>query len=130
MYSSDEFESDLINSYAYDTALVFIQKFSGDTNYSRQLGSNSNGQLCKTGQNILYYINPGEEATDIRCNIYDFAGNEYEWTTETHLPNAPCTYRGGFYNSFSYCPGERNCNAATNLNNSDISFRVILYVNQ
>ena len=30
--------SDLINSYAWDTAIVYIQNFSGDTDYSRQDG--------------------------------------------------------------------------------------------
>ena len=41
MYSSSNFESDLINSYAWDTAIVFIQEFSGDTDYSRQAGRNT-----------------------------------------------------------------------------------------
>lgn len=36
MYNSNNFESDLINGYAWDTALVFIQTFSGDNAYSTQ----------------------------------------------------------------------------------------------
>ena len=36
MYASSNFESDLINSYAYDTAIIYIQTFSGDKDYSRQ----------------------------------------------------------------------------------------------
>ena len=90
MYSSSNFDSDLINSYAWDTAIVFIQTFSGDTDYSRQISLQST--LAKCG-----------EATDgtnkdIRCNIYDMAGNTFEWSTET-VSNAsnPCVFRGGSY---------------------------------
>ena len=40
MYSDSNFTSDLINSYAWDTALVFIQEFSVDKDYSRQTSLN------------------------------------------------------------------------------------------
>ena len=90
MYTSSNFDSDLINSYAWDTAIVFIQTFSGDTDYSRQISLQST--LAKCG-----------EATDgtnkdIRCNIYDMAGNTFEWSTET-VSNAsnPCVFRGDSY---------------------------------
>ncbi len=36
MYTSNKFTSDLISSYAWDTALVFIQTCSGATNYAQQ----------------------------------------------------------------------------------------------
>ncbi len=42
MYSDSNFESDLMNSYAWDTAIVFLQKFDNRANkaslkpYSRQ----------------------------------------------------------------------------------------------
>ena len=36
MYKDTSFTSDLVNSYAWDTAIVFIQTFSGDTDYSKQ----------------------------------------------------------------------------------------------
>ena len=49
MYSSSNFESDLINSYAWDTAIVFIQTFSEDGNYSRQIGINTASALQKCG---------------------------------------------------------------------------------
>ena len=33
---NDYVESDLMNSYAWDTAIIFIQTFSGDIDYSKQ----------------------------------------------------------------------------------------------
>ena len=69
MYEGSSFESDLINSYAWDTAVVYIQKCSGDTDYSRQ--SSLNSVLANTGVN-------GDE----RCKINDMASNIRERTTE------------------------------------------------
>ena len=35
-------------------------------------------------------------------NIYDIAGNQYEWTLELYNMERECVYRGGCYNSNSY----------------------------
>ena len=114
MYSSSNFESDLINSYAWDTAIVFIQTFSGDANYSRQVGQNTESSLQKCGESILdsNYVDDGDETQDVRCNIYDMAGNTREWTTETYSSaSGPCVGRGGYYSYFfslTYYTSARN----------------------
>ena len=96
MYTSKNFESDLINSYAIDTAIVFIQTFSKDKDYARQSGNNTNNALQKCGESILKKVAEGDEKQDVRCNIYDMAGNTYEWTTEmTTNRSNPCMIRGG-----------------------------------
>ena len=88
MYSTGV-TSELMNSYAWDTATLFLQTFGGNNKYSRQNSSN-NGSLATTGT-----------GTDKQCNVYDMASNVYEWTTETSsTSNLPCTYRGGSYNPF------------------------------
>lgn len=92
MYNSTNFESDLINSYAWDTAIVFIQKFSGDSNYSTQVGKNTESEPQKCGESILETVDTGDEAEDVRCNIYDMAGNCTEWTTETSINNSVHPY--------------------------------------
>lgn len=95
MYSSSNFESDLINSYAWDTAIVFIQEFSGDTDYSRQ--TRLQRSLAKCGE-----AHTGEEY-DVRCNIYDMAGNIEELSTETCSDTYyPCISRGGNYYDIGY----------------------------
>ena len=101
MYSSSNFESDLINSYAWDTAIVFIQEFSGDTDYSSQAGRNTARAVQKCGESILdYNLDEGDEAQDKRCNIYDMAGNTREWSTETNSNTSyPCVTRGGYYSN-------------------------------
>ena len=98
MYKSEYFESDLINSYSWDTALIFIQIFSGDSNYSLQKGENTENSLQKLGESILKNVDNNDDSQDMRCNIYDMAGNAYEWTTELHtLNNYPCFSRGDVF---------------------------------
>ena len=115
MYETDDVNSELINSYAWDTAILFIQK-NGQNNYSRQesLNTETDG-LLNTGM-----------SGDKQCNVYDMASNCREWTTETYTnPNSPCTNRGGFYiASYSYT----NSRNASNIENYSEyhSFRPIL----
>ena len=63
------FSSDLINSYAWDTAIIFIQTFGGENEYYNQ---NKCTSVTTTGGN-------GDEY----CNINDMSGNAHEWSTET-----------------------------------------------
>ena len=129
MYSSSNFESDLINSYAWDTAIVFIQEFSGDTNYSQQRGRNTARAVQKCGESILdYNLDEGDVAQDIRCNIYDMAGNTYEWSTETYSSTYnPCVFRGGYYNSTGYYTSIRNYDSTT-FSRGSFSARPTLYL--
>ena len=127
MYSSDNFQSDLINSYAWDTAIVFIQEFSGDTNYSRQAGRNTERAVQKCGESILdYNLDKGDVAQDIRCNI---SGNASEWSTETYsYTGLSVVDRGSRYSDTSNCTSSRY---GTDTNYSiygNVSFRPTLYL--
>ncbi len=97
MYSgNNNFTSDIVNSYAWDTAIVFIQNFSGDADYSIQPGKSTTGEWAETGENRL----ASDRQVDVRCNIYDMAGNLWEWSSETSINEGkPCTARGGGFNS-------------------------------
>ena len=130
MYSSINFESDLTNSYAWDTAIVFIQEFSGDTNYSTQVGINTARAVQKCGESILdsSYVDEGDEVQDIRCNIYDMAGNTEEWSTETSSNSGyPCVIRGGFYAVPVFSTRHRG-NVITTGSNDYYSARPTLYL--
>lgn len=120
MYSSSNFESDLINSYAWDTAIVFIQEFSGDTDYSIQRPLQST--LTKCGETTDGINN------DVRCNIYDMAGNTREWSTETcSYTKNPCVNRGGYYINTNRYTSFRGYDPTTNIN-ADNSARPTLYL--
>lgn len=110
--------TDLINSYAWDTAIVYIQNFSGDTGYSRQ--NSKNTELSNTGVN-------GDEV----CKINDMASNNFEWTTEysTHTDRygSHCTFRGGYYNISSIYTSYRDNNTST-VSGMSYTFRLTLYM--
>ncbi len=113
-------KSDLVNSYAWDTAIVYIQEM-GNANYANQ--KDGNGTLKDTGST-------GDE----KCKIYDMAGNVREWTTEyssaTNDSGAiPCLNRGGhYYNSTPFTARRNLIDAATIIN--FVGFRPLLYVKQ
>ena len=128
MYKSNNFTSDLINSYAWDTAIAFIQECSGDKNYSRQGGLNTKNSIQKVGESILANVDSGDEEDDVRCNIYDMAGNTREWTTETITDNNyPCVTRGGYFGDGSTYTGIRIYGNATYSENIN-SFRPTIYL--
>ena len=130
MYSDSNFESDLMNSYAWDTAVYFLQKFDNRTNkaslkpYSQQ--NSLNDDLASQGTNNLR----DASKQDVICNVYDMASNCEEWTTETcRLYDFPCTLRGGFY-GYS---GSRNYTSTrsssdTSASSGYDSFRSLLYM--
>ena len=108
--------SDLVNSYAWDTAILFIQKYA-DSDYSRQDGKSINSSKQTTGL-----------SGDIQLNIYDMAGNCREWTTETSSDSyLPCVYRGGYYSSSNGFASGRGSGDTTS-SNSLVSFRPLLYL--
>ena len=115
--------SDLVNSYAWDTAIVYIQKFSNDADYSRQNSLNT-GSLGNTGRT--------DNTKDEVCKINDMASNTREYTTEystkaSSLYVFPCTIKGGIYsNTTPY-----TCSAGSNstiISYKSLTFRSTLYI--
>ena len=114
MYASNNFTSDLMNSYAWDTAITFIQKCTDKTNYANQ--NSLNTSLSQTGT-----------TNDNPCNIFDMASNVCEWTTETLISSDPCVDRGGCYTNSSNYTSDRN-GGYTSLSSSVFGFRPLLYL--
>jgi len=127
------YASDLVNSYAWDTAIIFIQTYSTETDASNYASKNKSASFANTGIN-----------NDKYCNIWDMSGNVYEWTTEYSTFSSrsgftPCVSRGGFYNTgtgraFNYT-SFRSISFTTNSNNngttssfSNFGLRPLLYV--
>ena len=123
MYNSDKFTSDLINSYAWDTAIVFIQNCGTNTKYSRQ--NILNTSLAQTGTNSL----TDTRKIDVQCNIYDMASNIVEWTTETSRDSSNrCVVRGGYYGDRNNYTSFRYSHNGTSDSYSSIGFRPLLYL--
>ena len=150
MYAGTPFESDLVNSYAWDTATLFLQTFDNRTNkdslkkYSRQTSLNTNSDgLATQGTNKL-----DTSKQDKICNVYDMASNCLEWSTETYDFNSqqskitsraatpekvysdtPCTLRGrDYYDSSYYTSGRSDGSTSIYGSFGDVSFRTLLYL--
>ena len=118
------YASDLVNSYAWDTAIVFIQTYSGKTDYASHNESKTTKAFTATGKN-----------NDKYCNIFDMSGNASEWTTEystdSYIINSPpCVIRGGCYNpangSGHYTSYRSGSNPTSSYSNTGL--RPLLYV--
>ena len=113
MYSTGV-TSELMNSYAWDTATLFLQTFGENNKYSRQ--NINTGILALNGT-----------GNDKQCNVYDMASNVYEWTTETYSSSGlSCTHRGGNY---YYCKSTsyRGYHSASD-SSSYFGFRPLLFL--
>ena len=116
-------KSKLVSSYAWDTAIAFIQKTNSDYGRSSEEGNykdsptftytgiadtEKNKQTKEYGTSTLI---PTGQTTAVN-NIYDMGGNVSEWTTESSsYRNNPGASRGGGYGSyFAGTPaGNRKC---------------------
>ncbi len=119
------YASDLVNSYAWDTAIVFIQTYSVKTDYASHNESNTTKAFTATGKN-----------NDKYCNIFDMSGNASEWTTEysTNSDGSifnPCVLRGGYYDTDGGrahdCTSDRGSDY-TIISYSNLGLRPLLYV--
>ena len=133
-------KSKLVSSYAWDTAIAFIQKTNSDYGSSSEEGNYNNSPtftytgIADTEKNKQTKANgtstliPTGQTTAVN-NIYDMGGNVWEWTTESYSRTfSPYTLRGGIYNdSFALRPaGYRiyGFDAA----NDDSGFRLTLFL--
>ena len=121
------YASDLVNSYAWDTAIIFIQTYSTETDASSYASKNKSTSEAYTGKN-----------NDKYCNIWDMSGNVKEWTTEysTHSYASywyPCVHRGGYYfadrGGAIYYTSYRGNNRTSDCSTSH-GLRPLLYVKQ
>ena len=144
---------DLVCKFLQEKGGLSVTEIKGgnDTTGSTNWGNYSNSSLILARGK--YNTNPGSEDSqwlDItagaksgtmllttgaleqtnKMNIYDFAGNEYEWTLEHATSNTgyPCARRGGCYFNFgSYFPASYRYDDSTTLSNNNIGFRSALY---
>lgn len=108
-YTSSDFTSDLINSYAWDTALIFIQAFSGDSDYSRQSSFNQFEYNNYPYQGLAPKGTNNLETVDKVCNICDMASNLWEWTTEICDNVYFYSFRGDVFDFYSGSAGYAGC---------------------
>ena len=105
--------------YNYNTALANCVTYANGTSTKVSASSGSNSILLTTG------------ASDAckKMNIYDLAGNVWEWTLEYTAPTVrPCVSRGGGCSTTgSYGPASGRGNNPTTDSNCNVGFRPSLF---
>ena len=160
MYNNSNVKSSLIDGYAWDTISQWLSNFGENVADSTDWGNYLNASFTFDGlyathiwQNNAWTIatnyskdehnKANEERTEtatgvaernIANNIYDFAGNMWEWTTETGKHNGTsdtfAVLRGGAFSSNGF-NSSASCRSGGTYNTYaalDFGFRVVLYL--
>lgn len=121
-YSNNRFPVAEGNKYAiYNQSTYQL----GDWNpvpsgYEKPNSGTENGILLSTGA----------VESNSKMNIYDLAGNVYEWTLEEKSTDTinPCVYRGGYYRfGGSGYPASTHTGNSTSYSGNEVGFRPALY---
>ena len=128
--------SKLVSSYAWDTAIAFIQKKNSDYGSSSEEGNYKDTTFTytditgasQTKEKNSSKLIPTGQTTAVN-NIYDMGGNLREWPTESCFETSyPYTSHGGDYLSgFAiYSAGSRSSNSGGAFDN--VGFRLTLFL--
>lgn len=127
----------LTNSYAWDTAIAFIEKNNRNYGSSSEEGNYINTTFTYTdisGSKVTKPINtstivPTGQTTSV-CNIYDMGGNVQEWSTENIISEKNYhTIRGGDSRCEYAVWGAGNRNAAYDEKTyENVGFRITMYM--
>lgn len=125
MYTkNDYFQTDLVNSYAWDTTCIWIEKAGLNVEDSTAYGNYQNStdglnRVVETGSNSRWIAN----------NIYDMAGNAWEYTTEEYGDHEKYHIGrgGGYWNYGSLYPISTR-GTSEDVADLNIGFRVVLYL--
>ena len=98
------------------------------TSISNYVGENANKLVQRSDGNGILLTTGAVDQNNL-MNIYDIAGNVWEWTLEyTSRSNSPCANRGGDYNSAgSDYPTSYRSYRNTTYSYNHVGFRISLY---
>ena len=137
--TNSEATSYLCSSYAWDTAVNFIQNNSTAKNYATSIegfNGNWNPQAVKDPSgNVIKPAGTSQQLntglTTQFCNIFDMGGNEAEFTTELNPGTSETVVlRGGYYNYYHYpdCPAGYRWDIVSGGAGINYGFRATLFL--
>ena len=96
--------------------------------YSTNRGNTFNACPYPKTASAAVLLTTGADTSFSLMNIYDIAGNVWEWTREFHNTDYPCNFRGGsYYHNGSYYPAKSRGDNDTSYSATDVGFRLGLW---
>lgn len=135
--TNSEVNSYLCSSYAWDTAVNFIQNNSTAKNYATSIegfNGNWNPQAVKDPSgNVIKPAGTSQQLntglTTQFCNIFDMGGNEAEFTTELNPGTSETVVlRGGYYDDYGDGPAGRRWDIGSGVAYFYSGFRATLFL--
>ena len=135
--TNSEVNSYLCSSYAWDTAVNFIQNNSTAKNYATSIegfNGNWNPQAVKDPSgNVIKPAGTSQQLntglTTQFCNIFDMGGNEAEFTTELNPGTSETVVlRGGNYNDYGDVPAGHRWDVVSGGADVGVGFRATLFL--
>ena len=135
--TNSEVNSYLCSSYAWDTAVNFIQNNSTAKNYATSIegfNGNWNPQAVKDPSgNVIKPAGTSQQLntglTTQFCNIFDMGGNEAEFTTELNPGTSETVVlRGGRYNDVDHIPAGYRWDGGSGDADMGAGFRATLFL--
>ena len=131
MYGQNDcLQTDLVNSYAWDSTCLWLAECGYDIDNSTDYGNYQNGI-----QGIGATVECGGNTRWVTNNIYDMAGNVWEFSTEIEMLSVDGNYEtihfgrgGGFWNNGDEYPISSRYPSDGDGANIAVGFRVVLYL--
>ena len=123
-----DIKTDSKNWGNYSNAIINLAKGKYNINPSSESGVWT--AVTAGAKNGTMLLTTGASEDTNKMNIYDFAGNEFEWILEQYTTNNSnlCVTRGGiYYRNGSYYPASNHFYTSISSSNDIIGFRPVLY---
>ena len=128
-YRDSVFQLSQTGQYTVCSNYSLSSTWNPSTTSTTNFVDSSRNKIAQSSDGNGILVTTGTSETNKVMNIYDIAGNVYEWTLEkTSRTSSPCAYRGGnFYNTGSNIPAAYRLSISTAHSDYDLGFRVSLF---
>ena len=127
--SGKNFESSLLTGSAWDRTIGWLEETGEETSYEIRVDSKTWGNyLDDEFSNTEGLANTGAFPETQKNHIYDLAGNLSEWITGAYSSSYRVNRGGSYDDNGSYYPCSTRVGSATGGSDSNIGFRLALYL--
>ena len=128
-YCDSTFQLSQTGKYAVFSNSSLSSTWNPSTTSTTNFVDSSRNKVAQSSDGNGILVTTGTSETNKVMNIYDIAGNVYEWTLEkSSYTSSPCVSRGGSYSSTgSYVPAAYRGNDSTDDSSIFVGFRVSFF---